>query len=84
MIAKLTKDQVDALHAAGDERLHIVNPMNKRLYVLVDAMALQVLERQETHRAIQAGLDSLESGGGISLAQADDQLRDELGFPPRQ
>ena len=84
MIAKLTQEQLDALHASGDERLPIVDPTNNRLYVLVDAAALRDLERQETHRAIQAGLESMEAGGGIPLAQADAQMREELGFPPRQ
>ncbi|MEO8497329.1 MAG: hypothetical protein ABI614_19840 [Planctomycetota bacterium] len=84
MIAKLTQEQLDALHATGDERLSVVDPTNNRLYVLVDAASLHELERQKTHRAIQAGLESMEAGGGISLAQADAQLRQELGFPPRQ
>ena len=84
MIAKLTQEQLDALHATDDERLPVVDPTNNRLYVLVDALELQELERQKTHRAIQAGLESMESGGGIPLAQADAQMRKELGFPPLQ
>ena len=82
MNAKLRPEQVDALHAAGDERLPIVNPANNRLYVLVDAGTLLDLERQQTHREVQAGLDSVKAGGGMPLAKADAQMRMELGFPP--
>lgn len=84
MTPKLTQEQVDALLAAGDERLPVINPLNNRQYVIVDAVALEELERQKTHRAIQAGLDSVEAGGGIPIAEADAQMRNELGFPPRQ
>lgn len=84
MTAKLNKELSDALNASGDDRLPIVDPSSNRLYVLVDAKTLEELERQQTRRAIQAGLDSMEAGGGIPLEAADTQMRKELGFPARE
>ena len=78
MTAKLTKDLSDALHENLNDRLSVVDPTNNRLYVLIEASTLAELERQDTHRAIQAGLNSMESGGGQPLNQAMAELRAEF------
>jgi len=78
MIPKLTKDLSYALHANRNDRLPVVDPTNNRLYVPIEASTLAELERQDTHRAIQAGLNSMESGGGQPLNQAMAELRAEF------
>lgn len=81
MTPQLSKDLSDALHANADDRLPVVDPTNNRLYVLIDAASLQELERQDTYRAIQAGLESMQAGGGQPLDVAMSELRAEFETP---
>ena len=86
MAAKLTKEITDALHSAeGDVR--VVDPTTQRVYVLVDdethSRAMQALREQEDWNSIQRGVAQADAGEGMSLDEADQKLRSQLGFPAR-
>jgi predicted transcriptional regulator len=83
MTAKLSKELSDALHSLGDDRLEVVDPLNNRVYYLVEATTLAQLEQSSTHNAIAQGIADMEAGRGKPAAEADADLREKLGFPPR-
>lgn len=82
MTPKLSKELSDALN--GAEELEAIDPATGRVYVIVDSTLFKQTRKDQAHEAIQRGIDSMEAGGGIPLEEADTQLRQELGFPPRQ
>ena len=84
MIPELTKELSDALRQSGADRLSVVDPVDNRVYVLVDAETLESLERQQAQQSIQSGLESMEAGRGIPIDDADVVMRQRLGFPPRE
>jgi len=45
--------------------------------------AMRALEEQEDLAAIRRGIEDMEAGRLIPLEEADAQIRQELGFPPR-
>ncbi|WP_428306007.1 ribbon-helix-helix domain-containing protein [Lacipirellula sp.] len=51
---------------------------------LLDAAVTLLRDEEETLTAIRAGLESIDRGEGISLAEADLRLRTKFGFAPRQ
>ena len=84
MTAKLSKELSDALHSHGDDRLEVVDPLDNRLYYIVDANTLAHLEQTSTHNAIAQGIVDMEAGRGKPAAKADSYLRKKLGFPQRK
>ena len=88
MTAKLSKELSDALKSTGSRELETVDPATGRVYFLVDGQthreAMQALRRQQDHDAIAEGIAQMEAGGGTPVAEADRQLRERLGFPPRR
>ncbi|MBX3450415.1 MAG: hypothetical protein KF777_12680 [Planctomycetaceae bacterium] len=88
MTAKLTKELAAALHAAGGRELEVVDPDTQRLYFVVDAevhrQAMEALRRQQDRDAIAQGISEMEAGEGISLDEAFDDIRANLGIRQRQ
>jgi predicted transcriptional regulator len=86
MTAKLTKELVAALHAAGEDELEVVDPETSRLYFIVDGethrRVMAALRRQQDRDAIAQGIAEMEAGQGMPLAEAFDEIRSCLG--PRQ
>ena len=84
MTPELSKEMADALHAEGGD-LRVVDPSTQRVYVIVDndthERAMQALRQQEDWESIQRGAAQADAGEGMSLAEADRKLRDQLGFP---
>lgn len=67
MTAKLTKELAEALRAASDGKLEVVDPETERTYVLVDSE----MHRQEQDRdAIAQGIAEMEAGAGIPVNEA--------------
>ena len=85
MIAKLTKELVSALHAAGVEGLPVVDPETNRIYMIVDEdthrRAMIALRAQQDREAIAQGLSQMEAGEGRPAEQVLDEIRTRLGFP---
>jgi len=52
MTAKLSPDLVRELEKAGDEPLHVENPLTQRVYVLADAEQFEVVRRSPQHGSI--------------------------------
>ena len=84
MTPELSKELSDALRQSGADRLSVVDPVSNRVYVLVDAETLEALEQKQAQQSIQAGLESMESGRGIPIDDADVLMRQRLGFPLRE
>lgn len=82
MTAKLNKELSDALNRR--DHVEAIDPATGRRVVIMDQSTFQLTQRQSVHSAIQGGISSMESGGGVPLADADEQMRQQLGFPPRQ
>jgi hypothetical protein len=88
MIAKLTKEQIDALHASSDQELQVIDPDTQKAYVLVERekhdRAMDALRRQQDREAIAEGISQMEAGLGKPLDQAMNDIRARLGFPQAQ
>ncbi|MFN0196554.1 MAG: hypothetical protein ACKVT0_07400 [Planctomycetaceae bacterium] len=86
MIAKLSKELTDALHATGDSELEVVDPVTQRTYILVDSdvhrRAMDALRRQQDQDAIAEGLAQMEAGQGKPLDEAFADMRSGLGLRP--
>jgi hypothetical protein len=82
MTPKLSQELADALNAAGNGELEVVNPNNNRVYFLVDAdihlRAMDALRRQHERDAIANGITQMEAGEGISLEEARKQTRERM------
>lgn len=81
MIPRLNKELSDAL--SGADTVEAIDPATGRHFVIIERSTFQLTQRTQVHDTIQRGLESVEAGGGIPLAEADAQLRKELDFPPR-
>jgi hypothetical protein len=88
MIPKLSQELVDALNAAGNGELEVVNPNDNRVYVVVDGetqrQAMDALRRQRDRDAIANGIAQMEAGEGIPLEEAFEEIRANLNLPQRQ
>ncbi|GAB4154199.1 MAG: hypothetical protein Tsb009_30770 [Planctomycetaceae bacterium] len=85
MAAKLTKELVTALHAAGDDGLEVVDPETNRLYLIVNEethrQAMLALKALRDREAIAEGIAQMEAGQGQPAEQVFEDLRTRLGFP---
>lgn len=87
MTPKLTDEQRQAIRAGGGQPVPVEDEQTHTVYVLIDQethrRAVEALRQQEDLDAIQAGINAMEAGRTIPLAEADTQIRQELGFRPR-
>ena len=83
MIAKLTPEKAQALHASGENSIPVVDPTTNHVYVVVDQakheQAMQALRELETARAIREGLADAEAGRSIPLEVARELTTQRLG-----
>jgi hypothetical protein len=70
----LSQDLADALRAAGDEPLPVIDPSNQHIYFLVDQKvherAMKALRHQENVESIRLGVESMEAGNGMPLEES--------------
>ena len=82
MLHKLSKELVDALNAAGNGELEVLNPDDNRVYFVVDGdtyrQAMDALRRQRDRDAIGNGIAQMEEGKGIPLEEARKQTWERL------
>lgn len=87
MTPKLTNELQKAVDDRAGEPITVEHPVTHKLYVLVDSdtheRAMAALRRQEDLDAIQAGVEAMQAGRTIPLAEVDRRIRQELGFPSR-
>jgi predicted transcriptional regulator len=85
MKTPLSDEQRQALDQQP-EGIEVEDTQTQKVYFLTDAelhrRAMQALRRQEDHDAIQAGIDDMEAGRVMPLAEVDAQIRKELGLGP--
>lgn len=70
----LTPDLADALRAAGDEPLSLIDPANQHVYWIVNhethQRAMRALRHQEAIESIRRSVDSMNEGHGITLEES--------------
>ena len=85
MTEKLTKELATALHAAGNDRLEVIDPETNRIYLIVDEethrRAMRALRAQQDCEAVAEGVAQMEAGEGKPAEQAFEEMRTRLGFP---
>ena len=85
MIAKLPDELRQALQQNPND-VRLEDDQTKAVYVVVDEethrRAMRALKEQEDWESVQRGLADRQQGNEQPLADADAQMRRELGFPP--
>ena len=80
--------ELQPLVAQKPTLLRLEDEQTRDVYFVVDEethrRAMRALREQEDLIAIQAGIDDMEAGRVTSVAEADDLMRDRLGFPARE
>lgn len=78
----LTPDLAEALQAAGDEPLPVVDPSNQHVYVVVDLAiherAMKALRHQQNIESIRRGAESMESGDGMTLEESKQRTEEAI------
>ena len=86
MSTKLTQEQRQAIRQSGCP-VEVEDEETKEVYVLVDGdfhdRAAQALDESEARRAIRNGINELEAGRVLPLAELDTRIRARLGLPRR-
>ncbi len=88
MAAKLTTELADAVRTSSSSGLEVIDPSTNRIYVILDEethrRAMEALRQQEDDwAAIQQGIGQADAGGSMSLADSEQQIREQFGFAPR-
>ncbi|QDS91209.1 hypothetical protein EC9_54330 [Rosistilla ulvae] len=77
----LSSDITDALHAAGDQPLPVVDPSNQKVYFLIDEQlhrrAMAALQQQNAMVSIDRGLQ----GEGMTLEESQRRNHQALQQP---
>ncbi len=78
----LTPDQIEALHAAGDESLPVIDVTTQKVYVVVDSevheRAMKALRHQENIESIRRGAADMEAGKGMSLEESQRRTEEAI------
>ncbi len=84
----LTPDLADALRAAGDEPLSLIDPANQHVYWIVNQethqRAMKALRHQEAIESIRRGVDSMTDGDGMTLAESQQRTKKAIGEATEQ
>jgi predicted transcriptional regulator len=89
MTPKLTNEMRQAIRQNPGRPISVEDDETHKIYVLVDQStherAMRALAHEEEDlAAVQAGLDAAATGEVSPLDEADQRIRDRLGFPPRR
>ena len=86
MITPLPDELRQAIEQHPNE-LRLEDEQTHAVYVVLDEethrRAMKALKAQEDWESVQRGLADRQQGKELPLAEADAQMRKELGFPPR-
>lgn len=87
MNPKLSPEQTAALQTHPDRPLRVEDPTANRVYILLEedlaTRAMKALEEQETWSDLQESIAQADDGQTLSLAEADEEIRNRLGIPKR-
>jgi hypothetical protein len=81
MTPKLPQELTDALHAAGDKPLSVIDPTTNHVYMVVDPSspeAVAALQEQSDLAAIQRGIADMEAGRHHPVEEVFDDLKQNL------
>jgi predicted transcriptional regulator len=86
MTPKLSQEQRDAIRQHGGP-VEVEDDETRKVYVIIEGdlhqRAMQALDEHDARRAIRTGIDDLEAGRVVPLAEVDARLRKKLGLPAR-
>jgi hypothetical protein len=86
MLTKLPDEIRQAIQQSSSE-VRLQDDQTHAVYVVVDEAthrrAMKALKAQEDWESVQRGLADRAQRNELPLAEADAQMRKELGFPPR-
>ena len=78
----LSKDLADALNAAGDEPLPVIDLSNQHIYFVVDKeiheRAMKALRHKENVESIRRGVESMEAGNGMTLEESERRTEESI------
>lgn len=81
MTLKLNDELREALRQTGGT-VEMQDDQSQKMYVLTESdvfhRAMQALQAQEDHAAIQAGIEAMEAGKVLTLDELDNQIRARL------
>lgn len=87
MTPTLSDEQRLAIAASKGAPVSVRDPQSQATYVIVEAethrRAMDALDRQFASDSIRRGIEQMEAGLGRPAAEAEQDLRAKLGFPPR-
>jgi hypothetical protein len=82
MTPKLTEELREALRQSGGA-VEVQDDQSNKVHVISESdvfhRAMQALQTQEDHAAIQSGIEALESGNVLTLDELDHRIRSRLG-----
>ncbi len=88
MKTSLSDEQRRALDQEPEGVIVVEDTQTQKVYFLTDAdlhqRAMEALQKQEDHTAIQAGIDDMEAGRVVPFEEVDKRIREKLGLPQRQ
>lgn len=87
MVIPITDELRDALKASPDGVV-VEDQDAQRTYIVADSAvheeAMQALRRERDRQSIERGIADMEAGRTMSIDEADQQIRESLGFPSAQ
>lgn len=81
MTPKLSDELREALRQTGGT-VEVQDDQSRKMYVLTESelfrRAMDALQSQEDHEAIQAGIDAMQAGNVLNLDDLDRRIRSRL------
>ena len=82
MDVELNSEILDALHAAGENPLRVVDPQTNRAFVIIDEethqQAMEALRKSQDRDSIARGVAEMNAGEGRSVGEAIEDIRGRL------
>ena len=82
MDLELNPEIIDALHAAGEKPLRVVDPQTNRAFVIIDEethqQAMEALRKAEDQQSIARGVAEMNAGQGRPVNETIQGIRSRL------
>lgn len=82
MDLELNPEIIDALHAAGEKPLRVVDPQTNRAFVIIDEethqQAMEALRKTQDQQSVARGVAEMDAGQGKPIGEAIQGIRTRL------